>query len=135
MRFAISAGDTSIKRRKEKQLSSLTPGISKDKVKPSSKPRDNTQLKLAELLTFDLKIKRYSKGSNPATLMEVLFLYYNHKYKRQTYKIWHIWARVELAHQLPFGFWDPWLTAFLFIMPGKRKGKEWTEAKDSEPLP
>jgi hypothetical protein len=30
MRFAISAGDTSIKRRKEKQLSSLIPGMSKE---------------------------------------------------------------------------------------------------------
>ena len=63
MRFAISAGDTSIKRRKEKQLSSLTPGISKDKVKPQRKPRDNTQPKPAELVNFDLGIKNYSKSS------------------------------------------------------------------------
>lgn len=56
MRFAISAGDTSIKRRKEKQLSSLTPGMSKNKVKPNRKPKDNTQLKPAKLLNFDLRI-------------------------------------------------------------------------------
>lgn len=68
MRFAISAGDTSIKRRKEKQLSSLTPRISKDKVKLNSKPRDNTQLKSDERLNFGLRIKTQPKGSKPQPL-------------------------------------------------------------------
>lgn len=77
MRFAISAGDTSIKRRKEKQLSSLIPRISKDKVKLHSKPRDNIQLKPAELLNFGLRIKTYSKGSKPQPLgLEVRVSYF-----------------------------------------------------------
>lgn len=137
MRFAISAGDTSIKRRKEKQLSSLTPGISKDKVKPNRKPRGNTQLKPAELLNFDLRIKNYFKGSNTATLILDSMSYFcttivSRRGRPMRYGIYgpewswlisYLWGFGFLANCLP-----------LFIVPGKKKRKG-KHRGVSEPLP